>query len=88
MLIDTICTCAALDVQHSASWQSCVVILHHCQDDVMVLYNSSAFELVSWLAGALSPVNHKGILQGGAQTSFYFLVIHFTSHDTTSHAFF
>ena len=44
--------------------------------------------LVSWLVGALSRVNHKGLHQGWTQTSLYLLVIHFTSHHTTSHVFF
>ena len=40
---------------------------------------------VSYLVGALSPVNHKGLHQGETQTSLYLQVIHFTSHYTTSH---
>ena len=42
-------------------------------------------EWVSWLVScALSPVNHKGLYQGWTQTSVYPLVIHSTSHYTTS----
>ena len=43
---------------------------------------------ISQLVGALSPVNHKGLHQGRTQTSLYLQVIHFTSHQTTSHVFF
>ena len=45
-------------------------------------------ELVSQLVGALSPVNHKGILYGWTYTSLYLQVINFTSHHTTSQDFF
>ena len=50
--------------------------------------SSTLVKLVSWLVGALSPVNHKGLHQGWIQTSLYLQVIHFTSHQTTSHVFF
>ena len=39
---------------------------------------------VSWLLGALSPVNHKGLHQGWKQASIYLLVIYSTSHYTAS----
>ena len=45
-------------------------------------------QLVSQLAGALSPDKHKGLHQGWTQTSLYLKVIHFTSHHTTSRVFF
>ena len=35
----------------------------------------------------MSPVNHKRLHQGWTQISLYLLIIHFTSHHTTSHAF-
>ena len=37
---------------------------------------------ISYLVGALSPVNHTGLHQGWTQTSLYLLVIHFRSHYT------
>ena len=41
-------------------------------------------KLIRWLVGALSPVSHKGLFQGWKQTSVYLLVLHSTSHQTTS----
>ena len=41
----------------------------------------------SYLFGALSPGNHKGLHQGWTQTSFCLTVIHFTSHNAISHVF-
>ena len=43
-----------------------------------VTYNRT----ISWLVGALSPVNHKGLHQRWKQTSVYLLVIHWTNCKT------
>ena len=42
---------------------------------------------ISYLVGALIPVNHKGLNQGWTQTSLCLQVIHFTSYHATSHVF-
>ena len=42
---------------------------------------------ISWLVGALNPVNQEGLHKGRTQTLPYLKVIHFTSHHTTSHVF-
>ena len=46
---------------------------------------SSIVRLVSLLASALSPINHKGLHQYWTQTSLPLQAIHFTSHFTTFH---
>ena len=65
--------------------------IHWWVDKVIPIYASSPQNwgggVISYLVGALNPVNHKGLNESWTQTSHYLKVINFTSHLTISHVF-
>ena len=66
-----------------------VVILWNAEPEALDESSGDPWKSAQWgeLVSALSPVSHKGLLEGCTQTSLCLQGTYFTSHHTSSHVF-